>query len=126
MKNKFRVWDNQTRKMIYNVYNLEKYINSSHNVLERYEIMQCIGTINNISLYEGDIVECKWKVEHKGVVHIYEKTYVIKYDYEYFSFCLYDEKNNEYEPIDPSYSYDILGNIHEHPELVEEMRNSYD
>jgi hypothetical protein len=98
-------------------------MNSSYGVLKHYEVMQCIGLINYIPYYEGDIVECKWKVDHKGVVHIYEKTYVIKYDCKYFSFCLYDEINDEYEPIEPSYSYEILGNIHENYELVEEMRN---
>lgn len=118
MKNKFRIWDNQTRKMIYDIYDLSNYLNQ-----ERYVVMQCIGKINDTFVYEDDVIQYKWKYKNGNITHVYERKYIVKYDYEMFVFYLYNEFENEAECIYLPNIHECLGNIHENYELVEEMRN---
>lgn len=125
---RFRAWDKSFRRMTYDifffwkenkitVYELEEdasksYLPNSHVVLE-----QCTGLKdkNGRLIYEGDIVNILCEIEEQGVIEwaLEEAQFVIRAEQAGF---VADFDN--YSSID----LEVIGNIHENPELLEEKK----
>lgn len=130
---RFRVWDTESKELIYDAENAYDYMRPCPggkiieadcfgDVLEnkRYIVEQCTGLKdkNGRLIYEGDIVKR-----------------IAKYDEEE-SFVLlqvaWNNKNGRYITTDKKYdtftfsmfyySYEVVGNIHENPELLEKKK----
>lgn len=127
-KNRFRAWDKSFRRMIYNifffwkenkitVYELEEdasksYLPNSHIVLE-----QCTGLKDATGrlIYEGDIVKrhSKYSENEKDVV------LQVEWNCKGARYITTDKKHDNWIFSMFDYEYEILGNIHENPELLE-------
>ena len=66
---------------------------------------------NGKKIFEGDIVNFK-------TINYHFKNCRIKYQSCYARYCAIDNKGYEY-PMDKTFEYEILGNIHDNPELLE-------
>lgn len=131
MKNnkfRFRAWDIYFRRMTYDifffwkknkitVYELEEdasksYLPNSHIVLE-----QCTGLKdkNGNLIYEGDIVKrhSKYSENEKDVV------LQVEWNCKGGRYITTDKKHDNWIFSMFDYEYEILGNIHENPELLE-------
>lgn len=65
---------------------------------------------NGTKIFEGDIVNFKTTAYHF-------KNCRIKYQSCYGRYCAIDNKGYEY-PMDKTFEYEVIGNIHDNPELV--------
>lgn len=130
---RFRIWDTEKKELIYDAENAYDYMRpcSGGKIIEadcfgdvlankRYIVEQCTGLKDKKGrlIYEGDIVKR-----------------IAKYDEEE-SFVLlqvvWNNKNGRYITTDKKYdtftfsmfyySYEVVGNIHENPELLEEKK----
>jgi uncharacterized phage protein (TIGR01671 family) len=129
---KFRAWDKRKRIMVYRnenesadywdgVYGTEvELINSILND-SSYEFMQYTGLkdINGKEIYEGDIVETDLG---KGIVVFDSAAFLIRNleDDEYYGF---DDFFSLYEG--GCYLVEVIGNIYEHPHLLEAKGNEH-
>ncbi len=68
---------------------------------------------NGVKIFEGDIVHFRTTAYHF-------KNCRIKYQSCYARYCAIDNKGYEY-PMDKAFEYEIIGNIHDNPELLEEV-----
>lgn len=111
---KFRAWDKVQDAMVnFDIYNVPPYVGQTHLEGEKferkYEIMQYTGLKdkNGTEIYEGDIIENDGDDAHE-VVTFDEGSFWL----EGFTYTtpLY-EVNTEAE--------EVIGNIYEHPELLE-------
>lgn len=77
---------------------------------------QCTGLDdkNGKLMFEGDIVHFKTPAYHY-------KNCRIKYQAFYARYCAIDNKGYEY-PMDKAFEYEIIGTIHDNPELLEVER----
>ena len=66
---------------------------------------------NGKKIFEGDIVNFKTTAYHF-------KNCRIKYQSCYARYCAIDNKWYEY-PMDKTFEYEVIGNIHDNPELLE-------
>lgn len=67
---------------------------------------------NGTKIFEGDIVNFKTTAYHF-------KNCRIKYQSCYGRYCAIDNKGYEY-PMDKTFEYEVIGNIHDNPELLKE------
>ena len=67
---------------------------------------------NGTKIFEGDIVNFK-------TINYHFKNCRIKYQSCYARYCAIDNKGYEY-PMDKTFEYEVIGNIHDNPELLKE------
>lgn len=65
---------------------------------------------NGTKIFEGDIVNFKTTAYHFKNCRIKYQTYYVRY-------CAIDNKGYEY-PMDKNFEYEVIGNIHDNPELL--------
>jgi uncharacterized phage protein (TIGR01671 family) len=108
---KFRAWHKECKGYYYfDLYNLKKH---SLDEFEDDDIEQSTGLKDNngMSIYEGDVLK-----DHRGDVCI------VVWDKDIASFTLIKtDLKTYYSPIDTDITnFEIIGNIHENPELLED------
>ena len=131
---KFRAWDKTHQKMFYDVSIRENYfcvyrnneglLSISGRIAEKSSIiiMQFTGLCdkNKVEIYEGDI--CKWKnqiskKEYQGSI------WLIVWDKVHAKFTTkYKGGGKSSDSIFPLFTetdMEVIGNVHEHPELLE-------
>lgn len=125
---KFRAWDKSFRRMIYNifffwkentitVYELHKdasksYLPNSHIVLE-----QCTGLKdkNGRLIYEGDIVKRIDKYDSESSAVLLQ----VEWNNKGGRYITTDKTHDTWTFSYSDYEYEVIGNIHENPELLE-------
>lgn len=126
---KFRVWDNETQSYEQNLHHC--FLNSKGELFDRSEydknerfvlypavnksVELCTGLKekNGNLIYEGDIVDVLPEVETTGVVKWSDD--LARFTIIYENICC--DFDNYY-----GYDLEIIGNIHENPELMEEVK----
>lgn len=116
-KNKYRCWDKEEKKMIYDIQNeYDNGMGCGHSFgailkyKENFEVMQFIGfQIDNKDVYENDIIEYKGKL------------YVVEYNPYDFGFFLYNKKDDEGLELWYSEKYKHCGNIYENTYYLDEL-----
>lgn len=113
---KFRAWDQGDKVMIYD-------LNSPHllhGVLieDGYILQQYTGLkdCNGKEIYEADILKCTYEIPAEPACGEEEKIEVVIFDIEEAAFKFECSDYEMYWPI----KKEIIGNIHENPELLEE------
>ena len=113
---KFRAWDSIAKEYIFDSYALyELFVNDFVNDIDNsYQVEQCTGLKdkNGKLIYEGDILKSAYT----------EKTYIVGREKHYACWS-YRYKNvgttlSEGDIV--NYGLEVIGNIHENPELLEE------
>lgn len=130
---RFRVWDTEKKEMIYGAEMAYDYMrlcpggkiieeNCFGDVLEnkRYIVEQCtcLKDKNGRIIYEGDIVKrhSKYSEDEKDVV------LQVEWNRKGARYITTDKKHDSWIFSMFDYEYEILGNIHENPELLEEKK----
>jgi len=77
---------------------------------EKYSIMQYIGRkdINGKKIYNDFIVQCDLGIKYKVI-----------FSNEWCAFMLIENKTSRQVVIYPEMKLEVIGNIHQHPELLE-------
>lgn len=121
---KFRVWDKEKNEMECDLYDEpgDMQISCINEVFKdylsnnRYIVEQCTGLKdkNGKSIYDGDILQ---DGEQKIKVVFDEERHCFMFEYQY---------TRAYKPISCldvlEGDFEIIGNIHENPDLLEELR----
>lgn len=121
---KFRAWSKSGKKMIYNIQNefeerielgmdcFSDYLKNDDFIVEQYTGLK---DKNGKMIYEGDIVKMPdWAVEPK-----YKKVSFVKLSCGFEPFV-----NGCFECVSPdSEEVEVIGNIHDNPELLEDRNN---
>ena len=127
---KFRAWDKGEKEYYYDVEDTYDYrcggrgcyADSFGEILEhpeRYEVEQYTGLKdkNGKEIYEGDIVKARW---YRAKNARFDTKGEIRYDDGWF--YIHDDPDGQDRlgaPIHNCYSIEVIGNIHENPELLE-------
>lgn len=114
----FRIWSKERQK-----YEHPAYVEETSLLVlarlseERYTVEQCTGLKdkNGELIYEGDIVSLPWQAGWKPLIG------VVKFNEKLASFLL---AGNEATEAEQSFWWneckEVIGNIHENPELLED------
>jgi hypothetical protein len=131
-KLKFRAWDKGHNKMSYKV-NL--YSMNSKGVIDKAqiemkqvmshigfhcEVMQYVGNIRGVELWEGDIVKWEDYSGSKGTGEIIYNNEFGKFEVKDIIGFKYGDKSIGYSCYDipPIHTFEIIGNIYQNPELI--------
>ena len=123
---RYRAWDKENKKYIYGVENGLQFYSTAGNLRvmtlaeiaesDKYELEQCTGLRNEDDklIYEGDIL-CLASETDKDeyVVNWYELNAQLSLD------VLNGRGQTDFDIIGSNY-LEIIGNVHENPELLEE------
>lgn len=130
---KFRIWDKPTSRIFYDICigfikdgmtkdwacadTPEDQISYTGDRLKDIEIMQCTGLKdkNGKLIFEGDILKCLYI---SPIGEIIPKLGFVKFDFGAFWF---DYKLGSSYLYNENALFEIIGNIHENPELLEEQ-----
>lgn len=123
---KFRIWDVENKEML-NVQELDfeptfyggriairpdqynDYFDTEDMILMQYTGLH---DKNGKEIYEGDIVNAKYKkVEITGIV---------KYDADYCEYRIYNKNETEYMYLWKNINLEVIGNAYDNPELLKE------
>lgn len=117
---RFRVWDIENRRYAEFIYeNFYEYLTMPN----RCVVEQCTGLKdkNGKLIYEGDILKLPWQAGWQPLV------VVVKFNKLYASFLA---SLNPIEEPEKSFWYndnkEVIGNIHENPELLKEKGKKYE
>lgn len=115
---KFRAWDEASKQMMYkNVWERNWYIDNKVALPTHpdnqyiLKLMQYIGLKDRRGqeIYEGDVCTCELGINDR----LDRKSFIVKYANN--SFIL----DSEYVTVEESFDYwEVIGNIHENPELL--------
>lgn len=121
---RFRAWDNREEKYIYDAQDqyddkVECFGNMFDTYGDRYVVEQCTGLKdkNDKLIYEGDVVEIIDRENSSTLDRIYPMLFnekVAKFGYKHHDGQFFYHSNND------DYSYEVIGNIHENPEMIDE------
>ena len=103
---KFRAWCPITKKMFANKDTLRWIAEMLE--IKNYQVMQFTGLhdVNGVEIYEGDIVRCKER-NLLWVVSFYKSC-----------FTAHDPENEYDFALITDYTFAVIGNIHQNPELL--------
>lgn len=91
----------------------KKWINSNFFTIEQYTGLK---DKNGVEIYEGDILKCHYQVNTLAG-SAYEKPCKVEYD-ENLGFIPVQEPIDYGEVYAKGYDWEVVGNIHENPELL--------
>ncbi|MCK4819777.1 hypothetical protein KA005_28680 [bacterium] len=134
---KFRAWDKKNKRMftgdelnaIYYTGIIVIVADNNDWMIgkEDYVLMQYTGLTdaNGKDVYEGDIVT---DIEFTGEVLFHDRWYEVGMHAGLLAWCIFDKKSGKYIRLGGrsggdcvnEYTWEIKGNIHENPELLEE------
>ena len=104
---KFRAWNKETKCFF--MWNLSFAFGGTGAIWGEVQQYTGLKDKNGKEIYEGDILKMSWGNYLNGVVKFSEK-------YGYYSF---NSRTSEYDFIETqSDEYEIIGNIHENPDLT--------
>lgn len=115
---KFRVWDKVSKRYFF--IELKFGDNGYHPLfIEKPIFEQCTGLKDKNSklIYEGDVVEIIDRENSNTLDRIYPMLFnekVAKFGYKHPDGHFFYHSNND------DYSYEVVGNIHENPEMIDE------
>ena len=126
---KFRAWDRVKRKMLYGVSPFNAHITDENEPLlsleyskhDDCEFEQYTGLKdkNGKEIYEGDIIQEEIDFNSKMTDGVF--TYVVEWDSNTLSYSLRGNGTSIHDELwEVNASVEIVGNIHENPELLEE------
>jgi uncharacterized phage protein (TIGR01671 family) len=113
---KFRAWNHDTKKMI-DAFTLTDNLEWYANEEPCYDLMQYTGLKdkNGKEIYEGDIIDVAPHMRDSDFVKNLDKNpYLHEVRYDGFTIIPFDHEMND-EPD----KYEVIGNIFEHPELLQ-------
>ena len=86
-----------------------------------YILMQFTGRLdkNGTEIYEGDVVEYGWLIEHGSHETDNSGTGVVQFDEQALEYNIKPLDDREYPSLGIVSDCKVIGNIHENPELVE-------
>jgi len=131
---KFRAWDGEVMHENVNINQGRgvvrgyQWFNTSNTISENDHVMQFTGLQDKdgVDIYDGDIVRARW-------INLYDERIICECFWNeekaQFMFKLIDYMEDRYPPEDHDpdiliiptelFSHKIIGNIHQHPELLE-------
>lgn len=128
---RFRIWDTEKKELIYNAENVYDYMRPcpGGKIIEadcfgdvlankRYIVEQCTGLKdkNGRLIYENDIVKITGDVMTLPIFYEESKAFV-KWDED--GFFLHFESGETERLFQECWDYEVVGNLHENPELLE-------
>lgn len=129
---KFRVWDKKDKRMMYNFDGWSDTVDILKQAWEylqerEYEVMQYTGLKdkNGKDIYEGDIVVYKYGYSISDPEDEPEEFYINKKVVKFIN-GEFTPREDGYYPDDYWYGYkiydfEVIGNIHQNPELIKEV-----
>lgn len=132
---KFRAWDKKEKEMIYEALEIKNIGLGEGSVLVDAKVrkgneliwQQYTGLTdaNGKDVYEGDIIT---DIEYTGEVLFHDRWYEVGMHAGLLAWCIFDKKRGEYIRLGGrsggdcvnEYTWEIIGNIYENPELLEE------
>ena len=116
---KFRAWDREEKVMFVPTLCLDEDINSEFALLVRtYDVMQFTGLKdkNGTEIYEEDIVKAEARDVYQtyyGRILWWKDRWVLSYKSKF------DDKETQNQSLSTVLVAEVIGNIHENPELLE-------